>query len=528
MRYRLMEINLGLDYSAAELRAAVCNKAIIKDEELVGLNIVRRSLDARKQPVFNFVVEFDCERELPETAHLKPAEVKSAPGVIDRCIAPDGTQRPVVVGAGPAGLMAALVLARAGLKPLLIERGRSAAERAVQVESFWRGGPLDTESNALYGEGGAGLFSDGKLTARSKDREALRYFLEALVDCGADPEILIEAEPHVGTDKLHEIVPRLRAMIIEAGGEVCFGSRLEALSIEDGRLTGLVVGGRQLSADSLILATGHSARDVYAMLAECGVQLEPKAFAVGLRVELPQKLVDRQQFGRFAGHPRLGAASFRLTRRPEGAARACYSFCMCPGGHVIACASEPQAFTVNGMSYAARAGRLANAAFLVPVEPQDYLGLSPQTALSGLAFQETIERRAFVAGGGDYGVPAANLKRFLYGADLPIKAERSLERAVDAELDQVLPDFVCRTLKLALPRMLTVFGGLKPEDVTLYAAETRSSSPVRVARGSDGQACGLVGIYPCGEGAGYAGGIVSSAIDGIRQAESLLRRIQPA
>lgn len=526
MRYRLTEINLGLDYIAAELRAAICAKAAISDAELIEFSIVRRSLDARKQPVFNFVVDFDCDRELSETAHLKLAEVKTTPGVIDRCIAPAGLQRPVVVGAGPAGLMAALVLARAGLKPLLIERGRSAAERAVQVESFWRGGQFDRESNVLYGEGGAGLFSDGKLTARSKDREALRYFLAALVDCGAEPEIMIEAEPHVGTDKLHEIVPRLRAMIIAAGGEVCFGSRLEALSIENGRLSGLVVGGRPVNADSLILATGHSARDVYAMLAECGALLEPKAFAVGLRVELPQKLVDRQQFGRYAGHPRLGAASFRLTRRPEGAARACYSFCMCPGGHVIACASEPQAFTVNGMSYAARAGRLANAAFLVPVEPQDYQGLSPQNALSGLVFQEAIERRAFVAGGGDYGVPAANLKRFLYGADLPIKAERSLERAVEAELDQVLPDFVSRTLKLALPRMLTVFGGLRPEDVTLYAAETRSSSPVRVVRGADGQASGLAGLYPCGEGAGYAGGIVSSAIDGIRQAESLLRNIQ--
>jgi hypothetical protein len=399
------------------------------------------------------------------------------------------------------------------------------AERSARVAGFWERGGLDAESNVLYGEGGAGLFSDGKLTARSKDRVALRYFLETLVACGADPAILIEAEPHVGTDKLKQIVPRLRQLIIEAGGEVRFASRLEDLEFEQGGLRAATVGGERLSVERLILATGHSARDVYHLLASRAVALEPKPFAVGLRVELPQQLVDRQQYGRLVGHPRLGAASFRLTRRPEGPARACYSFCMCPGGYVIACASEAAGFTVNGMSYADRAGDFANAAFLVPVEPADYAGLNPVEALSGLDFQAAIERRAFLAGGGDWAVPAANLKRFVTGADVAVKDERSLKRVREADLSAVLPDFVTATLRICLPRMLKVFEGLRPEDVTLYAAETRSSSPVRIVRGADGQALGLSGLYPCGEGAGYAGGIVSSAIDGIRQAENLLRHL---
>ncbi len=431
------------------------------------------------------------------------------------------SSRPVVVGAGPAGLLAAWRLAKAGAKPIVIERGEPVAERRSRVGEFWAEGTLDPESNALFGEGGAGLFSDGKLTTRSKQRAHLRTVLELLVACGGDESILVDAEPHVGSDKLGKIVHSLRHQIGLLGGEVRFGSRLDGVEIDDGKLVSVTVNGEQIATDHCILATGHSARDVYHMLADVGVPLEAKAFAVGVRIEMPQLQIDKSQFGRDAGHERLGPASFRLTRRDEAGVRACYSFCMCPGGTVIACASSAGELTTNGMSYSGRDGLYGNAAFLVPVRPEDFGG--DADPLAGIAWQQAIEAKAFAAGGGNGSLPGMNLKDFVARNEWPVlSAGRSCERAVVSNLHDILPDFVSDTLVHAIPRMLDKLSDIRPRDGVVYGAETRSSSPVRIVRGKDFQSTGVAGLYPVGEGAGYAGGIVTSAIDGLRAAEALL------
>jgi len=521
MRYRLQELVVDLDYHEEELRKRAASALRLEPAVLHNFKVIRRSLDARRQPVFSFVVEFESATPLQESRNLRHVpEERPAPVLKDLDLKAE--DRPLVVGAGPAGLMAALVLARNGLKPILIDRGSEVARRSGQVEKFWRGGALNPESNVLFGEGGAGLFSDGKLTARSKDRQGIQYFLETLVSCGADPGILVEAEPHVGTDQLKQVVPRLVKLIVDAGGEVRFDARLENIALTRGRLSEVTVNRTELAVQQVVLATGLSATDVYEMLASCGSQLDPKAFAVGVRVELPQEVVNRQQYGRYSGHARLGPASFRLTRRAEAEARACYSFCMCPGGYVIPCSSSADAFTTNGMSYADRASPCANAAFLVPVEPADF----GNTAAGGLEFRQRIERLAFESGGSDYGMPATSLTRFLKpDNNKPVCANSPLAKTREADLGVILPNFVTGTLRHALPQMLNIFGGLNRDDVALYAAETRSSSPVRIVRGPDGQASGVAGLFPCGEGAGYAGGIVSSALDGIRQAENLIRTL---
>jgi len=416
--------------------------------------------------------------------------------------------------------MAALALAEAGRNPLLIERGEAAAPRAQRVTAFWKAGALDDESNVLFGEGGAGLFSDGKLTSRSKDRPRVRRFLEALVACGASPDILIDAEPHLGSDVLEELVPALRRRIIGLGGEVRFHARLERLEIENGRVRGALISGADFRTDCCVLATGHSARDSYEMLARQGVPLEPKPFAIGLRLEIPQHRIDTAQWG--GPFANLGSASFRLTRKAEEQARACYSFCMCPGGLVIACASSAGTMTTNGMSLSRRDRPFGNAAFLVPVVPADF-PQNDKPALAGIAFQKELEALAFAAGGSDYTLPAQRLVDFLSGttpAELP--AARSCLRARAAQLRGLLPEFAENTLCSALPKMLRGLRGVRLEEALLYAAETRSSSPVRVVRGEDGQSGGVRGLYPCGEGAGYAGGIVSSGIDGLRIAEAVV------
>ncbi|WP_372797390.1 NAD(P)/FAD-dependent oxidoreductase, partial [Pontiella sp.] len=415
----------------------------------------------------------------------------------------------------PAGLMAALTLARAGHKPLLIERGAETPERESQVASFWKNGTLDTESNVLYGEGGAGLFSDGKLTARSKDRARIRRFFETLVECGASSDILIEAMPHIGTDDLTHIIPAVRRQIWEYGGACAFNTAFEGLIIEDGAVRGVRASGKEIRTDTVFLATGHSARDVYRQLQADGVPLEAKPFAVGVRLEIPQHLINTAQYGKWATLPGLGSASFRLTRREENSARRCYSFCMCPGGEVISCASSEGMLTTNGMSLSARAEPFGNAAMLIPVETGDF---PSGDALGGIAFQEDMEKKAFAAGGADYSLPAARLTDFLEGRVSDLPAARSCARAVPALLQDMLPEFAVHTHQSALPGMLGELNGTPLEEALLYAAETRSSSPVRILRGPGGES-EIKGLYPCGEGAGYAGGIVSSALDGMKLAE---------
>lgn len=537
MRVKISQLTLPLDYEEKDILKAAAAKLECSEGILSGLKIVRRSIDARSRreaPVFSIHVEIEISDSdgflLPDDKDIQiiPGE-KIFPEIMIPKISGKAKSRPVVIGSGPSGLMAALTLAEAGLSPLLIERGSPVKERTSQVSLFWKKGELNPEGNVLFGEGGAGLFSDGKLTMRNKDRLRVRRFLETLVRCGAPEDILIDSEPHLGTDILKKIVPAFRNLIEGAGGEVRFHSRLEGIRAESGGLCGITVNGQDIETQHCILATGHSARDVYQILAESGVMVEQKSFAVGLRLELPQERIDRAQWGSFAGHPRLGAASFRLTFKEGKNNRACYTFCMCPGGTVIPCASPSGTLTTNGMSLSARSGGFGNAAFLVPVYPADFGNEADEkhSGLAGIGFQEKIERLAFKAGGSDYSLPAAPLSGFLknkYHGNLPEK--RSWPRSRPADLHAILPNFICTTLAAAIPKMLSLLKGVLHEEVLLYAAETRSSSPVRVSRNETGESVNLSGLFPSGEGAGYSGGIVSSAVDGLRAAEAVIRKIR--
>ena len=524
MRLRINQLAVELDYTEADILRLIAHVLTCEERDLTNLEVLRRSLDARRKdraPRYVLSAEVDyagTAKPALAPGRIEVAPARPAPLRIDAQPAP--ARAPVVVGAGPAGLMAALTLAQAGQKPLLIDRGAPTVQRAEHVEDFWHDGVLNPESNVLYGEGGAGLFSDGKLTSRSKDKGAIRHLFQTFVDFGASPDILIDAEPHLGSDLLLELVPALRKRIQKLGGTVAFESKLESLRIDDGVLRGVSVSGREIETDACFLATGHSARDVYRMLASAGVALEAKPFAVGIRLETAQHWINWAQYGKWSAHPLLGSASFRLTRKPGGTTRSCYSFCMCPGGLVIGCASSEDRITTNGMSYSGRAKYLGNAAFLVPVRPDDFPPIDGPSALAGVAFQETLERAAFEAGGGDYSLPAQRLEDFLQGAPArSIPEERSCDRAVPADLRALLPDFVLDTLVASLPPMLRQLNGVQTEDVLAYGLETRSSSPVRVVRDAGTfESTGIRGLFPIGEGSGYAGGIVSSALDGLHAA----------
>jgi len=525
MKLRINQIILKLEYSPEDVLQAIARRLDTAEENLSDIEILRRSIDARKKdrpPLY--VLSVEATYSGSGTPPLKQGQVDV---VQERAPRPAVTasrsvaERPIIVGAGPAGLMAGLTLAEAGYRPLLIERGASTEERSHQVEDFWRQALLNSESNVLFGEGGAGLFSDGKLTARSKDRSSIRHFFETLVACGASPDILMDAEPHIGSDVLAEVIPTLRQRIIEAGGEVLFDSRLDDLLIEDGTLRGVVISGTEHRTDACFLATGHSARDVYRMLAQESVPLEAKPFALGVRLEMPQRRIDWAQYGRWSLESPLGSASFRLTWKGGPDNRGCYSFCMCPGGVVMACASSEGMLTTNGMSFSGRAKPFGNAGFLVPVGPKDFPSLDhAHSSLSGIAFQESFEKATFEAGGSDYSLPSQRLTEFLEGTDpQDIPDERSCTRAVPANLEPLLPGVVVDVLRRAIPRMLRDLNGAKPEEILVYATETRSSSPVRILRNpATWESLGVRGLYPLGEGSGYTGGIVSSALDGMNAA----------
>lgn len=532
MRLRIQQVAVPLDYNDAVVLFRASRKIGCDVSALSEPVVVRRSLDARArnaEPMQVLTIEVTLSLPaLPRKAHLPSIEILGPPESEPPPLLIPWTAerpRPVVIGAGPAGLMAAYQLAMAGARPLLLERGEPAAARTPKVAAFWNRGILDPESNVLYGEGGAGLFSDGKLTARSKDRRHIRDFMDLLHACGADASVRIDAEPHLGSDRLQEIVARIRERIVDAGGEVRFQSRLDDLRIESGHLRGIGVQGEELACECCILAAGHSARDVHALLAKHRVALQAKPFAVGLRLEIPQVAINRAQYGRFAENPLLGAANFRLTRREENGVRSCYTFCMCPGGTVIGCASEPGRLTTNGMSYSRRALAKGNAAFLVPVGPADYPAHA-HPALAGVEFQRALESAAFAAAGGAYAVPAVRLTDFLarkVSPDLP--RDLSCSRAAPVEFRSILPEFATLALERSIPPMLKELNGVKLEDAVLYAPETRSSSPLWVVRNEEGESTSTRGLFPAGEGAGYAGGIVSSAIDGMRAAEQTGRRI---
>ncbi len=527
MKILVRQIEVPLDFSQAVVINAVASKLKANLREIKAIEIIRKSLDARpwrKAPVYILAVEVDYLgkinlKKLP--SNVEEVDEKHIDKDLDLSKAKQLSSRPVVVGAGPAGLMAALLLARA-----LLERGSKAEDRSDTVKQFWENGKLNLNNNVLFGEGGAGLFSDGKLTARSKDRRRIRLFFEELVKAGADSDILIEAEPHLGSDILLRIIPNLRNEIILNGGEIRYNTALTSVKINNNCIESIYAGNEEIKTDYLLLATGHSARDVYWLLASQNVSMETKPTAIGIRLEVPQKQINKSQFRQFADNSKIGSASYKLTRKAEDGVRACYSFCMCPGGQVIACANEENALTTNGMSLSKRDGKYGNAAFIVPVEPSDYMSVKnteKYEVLSGISFQKNIEEKAFVSGGSNFSVPAMNLKDYLNKKNTKILPEdRSCLRSVPASFDDILPDFVNRTLRHQIPHMLKELNNVNIDDAIIYAAETRSSSPVRILRDNNCESVNVKGLFPIGEGAGYAGGIVSSAVDGMKAAESIL------
>ncbi len=500
----------------------------VRASDIASLQIYRRSLDARKKPELRWVYTVDVTLRSGEGALMRrnrnPKITREEPYRY-RIPRVQSESRPVVVGFGPAGMFVALVLAQAGLRPIVLERGEPAPERRKKVEAFWNGGALDPESNVQFGEGGAGTFSDGKLNTGTKNERG-RWILEQFVRAGAQEDILYDAKPHVGTDVLFTVVQNLRARILALGGEVRFGARLTGLTQENGRLTGAVYekNGAQetLACESMILAIGHSARDTFRALHALGIPMEPKAFSMGARIEHRQSAVDRAQYGK-ARDGGLPPADYKLScHLPDGGSA--YTFCMCPGGYVVAAASQPGGVVTNGMSCAARDGGNANAALLVTIKPEDF---PDQSTLGGMLWQEEIEHRAFLAAGDSYRAPAQTVGDFLAhrtGAE-PGEVHPTYRPGVTfCDLHEVLPEKITHTMEQAITELDKSLSGFASPEAVLTAPETRSSSPVRILRGGDRQST-LRGLYPCGEGAGYAGGILSAAVDGMLCAEALMEEL---
>lgn len=522
---RVPNIAMSLDATPADWPRIMANLLKTTPEAIRSCRLVRRAVDARRRDDVHFVVTLDVSVAGDEAATLRRARLPQASILAEEAMqrptpmpAPP-MKRPVVVGSGPAGLFAALTLAQAGAQPLLIERGRDARTRRSDVEAFWKGGTLDPESNVQFGEGGAGTFSDGKLNTGIRDSRC-RQVLEAFVQCGAPEEILWQAKPHIGTDYLVQVVHGLRAQIASLGGEVRFATRLRGLHAEDGVLRGIRTDQAELDTDAVALCVGHSARDTFEMLAKEGVLMQAKPFSIGVRIEHPQVLIDQAQYGRFAGHPALGAADYKLSVRLENG-RGVYTFCMCPGGVVVAAASEPGGVVTNGMSVFARDSGYANSALLVDVRPEDFE--QDGDPLAGMRFQRHWEWLAFEAGGGGYHAPAQAVGDFLVGrSSVTFSGHPSYRPGVTpANLRACLPAFVTESMAAALPRLDRRLRGFASPDAVLIGVETRSSSPVRILRDETGHAS-VRGLFPAGEGAGYAGGITSAAVDGIRTAERML------
>lgn len=503
----------------AALSAAAAKLMAVAPAAVHTLRLIRRSLDARDQQRPVFVYSVDVEVSGP--ARGKPAP-RRQPLTLPFC--GDGSPPPCIVGAGPAGLFAALLLARAGMRPLLIEQGREVTARAADVARFWREGVLDPASNIQNGEGGAGAFSDGKLTSRGKDVLGDEVLSE-LIAAGADPDIGWQQHPHIGSDRLPAIIARLRGEILALGGEIRFATRLQDIVLSRGRLCGLRLAGAdgaewEQAADTVILAVGNSARPLYRMLARRGVALRAKAFAVGLRIDHDQGMLDRAQYGDFAGHPLLGAAEYHLTYRAQG--RGCYTFCNCPGGSIVNASSEPGCLAVNGVSLAARGSGRGNSAVVAQVFPGRDFGPEP---LDGMEYQYRLERAAFALGGGYFALPVMAVPAFLGAGEAEIEPgfcpQASGFRAAD--LRGLLGEEITLALQQAIGHWQRQIAGFAMSGV-LAAVESRTSAPLTILRGADRQSLNCRGLYPAGEGAGYAGGIVSSAVDGMRAALAVMEQ----
>ena len=528
---RLLEVRLPLDHTDGELRATICATLGIKSSDILAYSVARRGYDARKPDHIVLVYTLDVTVKNPAALlkrHRKNRRISATPETAYRLGTPASRPprpRPIVIGLGPAGLFAGLLLAQRGLRPLILERGKPVRERTQDTFALWRQRVLNPESNVQFGEGGAGTFSDGKLHSQISDPHHYgRKVLEEFVKAGAPPEILYVSKPHIGTFRLVGVVERMRATIEGLGGTIEFQSRVTDIDRAGGAVRSLTLAdGRTLDAHHVILAIGHSARDTFQMLSERGVFLEAKPFSIGFRIEHPQSLIDRCRFGRHAGHPLLGAADYKLAHHSRHG-RSVYSFCMCPGGTVVAAASEPGRVVTNGMSQYSRNERNANSALVVGVTPADYKG----GALAGIAFQRHWEERAYILGGSNYEAPAQRLGDFLEGrASIgPGSVIPSYQPGVRwGDLSTALPDYAIAALREALPHFAQKIAGFALPDAVLTGVETRTSAPLRISRNEDHQSRNTRGLYPTGEGAGYAGGILSAAVDGIKAAEAVARAL---
>jgi len=535
---RLSELKLPLDHPEDALPALICSTLKISANQLKSFSIYKRSYDARKQKlllVYIVDVELDSARleaqllsKFTTNSHIRPApdmvyqlpvKLNEAPAI-----------RPVVIGFGPCGIFAAMMLAQMGFKPIVIERGKQVRERTKDTWGLWRKRILHTESNVQFGEGGAGTFSDGKLYSQIKDPRFLgRKVMTEFVKAGAPEEILLVSKPHIGTFRLVKVVENMREQIIAMGGEIRFQQRVCDFHIEDGYIRGLTVenlkdgGTYELRADHVVLALGHSSRDTFAKLHERGVYMEAKPFSVGFRIEHPQGLIDRARLGQHAGHPLLGAADYKLVHHAANG-RSVYSFCMCPGGTVVAATSEENRVVTNGMSQYSRNERNANAGIVVGISPADY----PGGPLAGIAFQRKLESNAFVMGGSNYEAPGQLVGDFIAGkASTELgSVEPSYKPGVKmTDLADALPEYAITAMREALPAFGKKIKGFDMHDAVLTGVETRTSSPLRITRGDDFQSLNVKGLYPAGEGASYAGGILSAGVDGIEVAEAVARNL---
>ena len=540
---RITELKLPLDHGEHALPALIVKTLGIASAELAKHTIYKRSYDARKQKL---LLVYICDVQLSDASqepvllealkanpHIRPTPDQAYYPVASLDVAP--ATRPVVVGFGPCGIFAALLLAQMGFKPIVLERGKKVRERTKDTWGLWRKKVLNPESNVQFGEGGAGTFSDGKLWSQIKDPRHLgRKVMMEFVKAGAPPEILLVSKPHIGTFKLVKVVEHMREQIIALGGEVRFEQRLKDVLIEDGQIRGLTVQtlsdntSYEMPADHVVLALGHSSRDTVAMLHERGVYMEAKPFSIGFRIEHPQGLIDHARLGQHAGHPLLGAADYKLVHHANNQ-RSVYSFCMCPGGTVVAATSEVGRVVTNGMSQYSRNERNANAGIVVGISPADY-PLNIAKPLAGIELQRQLESHAFTLGGSNYEAPGQLVGDFLQGkaSTQPGSVEPSYKPGVlMTDLASALPAYAITAMREAIPEFGKKIHGFDMHDAVLTGVETRTSSPLKITRGDDFQSVNVKGLYPAGEGASYAGGILSAGVDGIEVAEAVALSMQP-
>lgn len=522
MKLMISNLILSLDVPQEALKQRAAKKLGIKHRNITNFKIVKQSIDARKKPGIRLVYSISCEVndnfQIPEDRDIKILE-----DIKKEVLSPGSKPvagRPLVIGTGPAGLFCGLVLAQNGYKPIVLERGQKVEERSAAVESYWNTGVLNTETNVQFGEGGAGTFSDGKLTTRINDRRCEKV-LEEFHRFGAPEEIIYKAKPHIGTDNLKKVVSNMRKEIERLGGTVLFNTRAVDVKLRDGKIWGVVTNTNStIETNAVVLAIGHSARDTFRMLYDRGVPFEQKPFSIGVRIEHPQELINRAQYGEASGHPALGAADYQLFMK--GADRTAYSFCMCPGGIVVASASEPGTIVTNGMSEYSRDRENANSALVVSVGPADFGTGHP---LGGIEYQRRWERLAYAVGGSDNSAPVQRLEDFLNNRTGRLGSVKPSYTGGTrcADINGCLPPYVTDCMKQSIDYFDRKLKGFGMKDALLTGVETRTSSPVRIPRNDVLECVGIAGLYPCGEGAGYAGGIVSAAVDGIKIAEQIIK-----